>query len=314
MRNRQPFPNCLWHCGAAIALLLLVLPTTAASARTFTGSIALITGYGLPIPILNPIPGSGAVPTTGPLPSTNGSLAVPANLFSLATGPNVFPLPQPTSFPFLTSTTFGTFSNQAGTLRLGDAPATLTFCPGLGVGPCTNNQGTKPGRMRADMVGAQFGGIMRLAGIFNDRLNIASGAGTLIGTLPIPLSNLGGTTGTTVMAVGTFTHNTLLFTTNLPVTFTFMPWMTGRFRVDDSVGIQASAQTVTGYDLRNASGAGNVQMVSGFLAHLGGLAADDVTGTAVMTMAVPEPRSMLALGSGLSFLGLLFHHRGRRRS
>jgi hypothetical protein len=161
------------------------------------------------------------------------------------------------------------------------------------------------------MVGNQFGGVMRLAGVFNDIVNIQSGTGVLRGTIPIPLSNLGGLVGTTVMAVGTLTHTTLGFMTTVPATVTFLPWTTARFRADDAVGVVASALTVTGYDLRTSLGAGNVQLVSGWLAHLGGLAADDSVGTAVMTIAVPEPGSLLALGSGLSLLGL-FAARSRR--
>ena len=308
--------------AASAALIHSGLAAPVSAGKTFSASIAMNTGFGLPIPILQPIPGGTACPPAdncktqivNTLATSDEPLVIPKRAFRLTTGPNVFPLPQPTSYPFLTTTTSATFSNTRGTVSKGGGPGSLTWCPGLGVGPCTGNQGTRPGRFRVDQVGEQFGGVMRLAGVFNDVLNISSPPGKLHGPLPIPLSNLGGPLGTTVTGVGTLTHTVQGFTTMFYATVTFLPWTTARFRVDDAnVGAGPEAPiTVTGYDMRNATGAGSIQLVSGWLAHISGLFGDDTTGQATMTLNLPEPRSTLMLASGLSLLFGLYRFARRR--
>jgi len=278
----------------------------------------MVTGFGLPIPIPQAIPGGRSCPTCGTvIPIAQGTsdedIQLPNRAFYLQTGPNVFPLPQPTSYPFLTTTTSATFSLGNGTFAKGAGPGSLTWCPGLGTGPCAVDAGTKPGRFKIDMVGEQFGGVVRMAGVFYDILNIASPPGKLHGPLPVPLSNLGGPLGTTVFSTGTLTHTVFGSTTKFFVTVTFLPWTTARLSVHDSLGVVPEIPMITtGYDLRNASGAGNIQLVTGWLAHIVGLAGDDTHGQAVMMLDVPEPRGTLMLGAGLSLLlGLYWVSRRR---
>jgi hypothetical protein len=183
-------------------------------------------------------------------------------------------------------------------------------------GPCTalsQFPTEPPGRFRIDQVGNQFGGLMRLAGILFNTVNIQSGGGVLRGPIPVPLTGVGGSLGGRVMATGTLTHTTLNFSVPAYATITFLPWTTARLRVEDLTGVNTySTVTTTGYDMRNATGAGNIQLVTGWLTHLFAGGADDSLGQVVMTLALPEPTGTLMLGAGLSLLVGLYRASRRR--
>jgi len=305
--------------GVMIGLALAAMMATgSAQSAPFVGKITMVTGYGLPIPVGVPWQGFGAAN-----PVANGtnppSISFTANNFDIQTSGVAYP-PQPTSYPFITSSTFLTAALPAGTLAANAGPGTIEFCGGNTTHLCGVNanpppqHGERSGWVRVTAGPNQFGGVLPLLNLgpdgagFRNRAHIQSGTGKLVGTFAFNMAPFGN--NTTFNDVGTeiFSHTTLGFTVPLTAHLQGMPWTTGQVKASDAFGVVSSVQTATGYDNRTASGNnGAIQLVAAGLYHVGGLTADD--GTVMTTMKlnfVPEPSSENLLTAGLIALPLLY--------
>jgi len=304
-------------CFVAFMAMSAMIVSGAAQATPFMGKITMITGYGLPIPVVggwveygvaNVIP-NGANPPSISFTSTNFQIVAAGVHF-----PN-----QPTSYPFITSSTFLSAALDGGTLSAGGGPGAISFCGGNTThlcGPVPGPQsGERSGWIRVPTPGPnQFGGVIPMlnqgpnAAGFRNRVHIQSGPGQIIGTFPVPMNMLGNNTSVNVQRTSIYTHTTLGFTVPLSIHLQAMPWTSGQIVASDAFGIVNSVQTVTGYDNRTASGNnGAIQLVTAGLYHTGGLTADDGTYTTSMRMTfVPEPSASNLLRAGLVALPLLY--------
>ena len=300
----------------------LALSATTVQATPFMGKIDMITGYGLPIPVPGgwveygvANVGTSAVPSIS-LPSTN---------FQINASGVMYPV-WPTSYPFVTSSTFLDSALESGTFSAGAGPGAIQFCGGntthlCGVNPGPINQsGTRSGTIQVNPAGPnQFGGSVRLlnqgppnpsggnAG-FRSRVHIYSPPGHVVGTFPVPLQMVGAPTTVNTLRTSIFSHTTQGWTVPLSIHLQGMPWTTGRVQASDAFGIVSSLQTVTGYDTRTAAGNnGSIQLVTAGLFHTGGLTADDGTFTLKLRMSfVPEPAAATQLGAGFVGLAVLY--------
>jgi len=114
-----------------------------------------------------------------------------------------------------------------------------------------------------------------------------------------------------------FVQSSTTFTNN--VVTTAFPWTTRAVTASAGGPYATTFMQRVGYDNRNASGAGNIQMVSPMLTHWSCPSCSSTThnftaSIGVMKLkfvAVPEPTNALMLVAGISLLGLL--HRASDR-
>lgn len=306
---------------ATVLALGGLLTASSVQAVPFMGKIDMITGYGLPIPIAGGWVEYGVanvIPNA--LYPSNPDISFPSTNFQINEAGVHFPA-QPTSYPFITSSTFLDSALDAGTFSGGAGPGAISFCGGntthlCGVNPGpTNQSGERSGWIRVPTPGPnQFGGVIPLlnqgpnASGFRNRVHIQSGPGQIIGTFPVPMNMFGNNTSVNIQRTSIFSHTTLGFTVPLSIHLQGMPWTTGQVVASDNFGIVASVQTATGYDTRTASGNdGSIQLVSASLYHTGGLTADDGTVMAQLRLTfVPEPSATNMLRAGLIALPLLY--------
>jgi len=92
------------------------------------------------------------------------------------------------------------------------------------------------------------------------------------------------------------------------------PWGTGYQLISLTMYANPPTQTVgvTGYDKRNASGVGNLQLVSGILYNGKGKAPGSNTRAAVLTLQLPEPGTAQGVAVAALALALIGWTRSRR--
>lgn len=221
------------------------------------------------------------------------------------------------------------FVNDAGTFSPGGGPGTVEWCYGVGAvaGPCTIT-GLPASQQPAEVnitpnpapSAAQFGGTLGVLGVYKSGLRISNPftpAGGYFDALGfIPMTALGRVVGETAKATGLFTHETLGFTIPAPGTLVGFPWSTGQFKASEITAslVNPSVVTATGHDNRTSMFQnGNLQMVSGWVFNLGGIAPDTTVGQWVMSIEfVPEPGSAALLMAGLLGLPVAYRLRNRR--
>ena len=130
------------------------------------------------------------------------------------------------------------------------------------------------------------------------------------------MTAIGISVGKTEMATGLFTHETLGFSVPAPGTLVGFPWTDGQLKGSEYTAslVNPSLVTATGNDTRTTMFEnGNLQLVSGWVFQLGGIAPDISVGQIIMNIEfVPEAGSAALLIAGLGALPIAYRVRNRR--
>jgi len=257
----------------AITGVVLSLPAFAGTAD-FTGTLSTFTGGGQGIPTTTtPLFGSG----TGVNFASNGAaFTIPAAAFTAnVTGPVGF-TPNASANSIYTIRTVTNSSSNPG-----------SFSGTAGSGPYTGTMGS------GSSVLVELG-IVPLPMVF--------------GSLVLPVN---------VGSPGTVTAMAGVLANNVTVTVIASGWTTGMITVSDQTvsaptATIASSATATGTNSLTASG-GSITLVTPFLILIRGASVENRAGYAVLTLnfsnKIPEPGTLLLLGSGVAGLAFL----GRRK-
>jgi hypothetical protein len=258
----------------AAVLSVGLVGTANASTLTLTGG-----SLGIGIGALPPISFSNNSNPLIAVSSGSGSFTLPASVF---TGSVMLPTALFTGVALINGLTIGNLANLTG-----------TFAPGAAAG-------APPGPIKQTPGG--FGGpgpiggtaFVNVLGLFN---------------LAVPLSQVGVTDGLTSVVAGT-----------LYVTAQATNWTTGDVQLTGittatAQGAQVNTVTFAGYDNRTAGHGGVIQLISPFKIITN--AAGNLPGIALLTLTfsgavVPEPGTLLLIGSGVVGLALLGRKRMRK--
>jgi len=230
--------------------------------------------------------------------------------------------------PYIQSWTYATFVNAAGSFfASGGAAAGAGYVNKTGAPPLSAGSW----RIRAGK--NAFGGVMGLLGRYGaaGKFSITGAPSTSHGTASWPMvPNLGrplygtqigtGTMGTPIyqnpfsvtnMWYRTTPQGKVKVSTNHAVGSGTL-WTTGQVGDFAKTGAYYTSHWRTGYDNRNTSGIGNIQLVTPTLTHW--LSPSWTTHTAqigILKIQVPEPGAVLLLAVGGGVLGLLYWVRRR---
>jgi len=305
--------------------------TTTLMVPAYGGQPAVITQYGGPpigteplyaagcsITALragDPMLAAGTVNTTGA--GTGRGFILPAAVFSeqgngIGDGGG--------SWPNYTVYYFGIeyfdLKNQAGSFGKNMGPGNFvnTFATGARIAIQEKEGGNK------------FGGVMQLLGYYGDvegfynptknRLSIAafdwefdkiggSASTTINGAI-----TKGGLWGTAVNTNQTTGRGAKYIST---VKASVFPWTTGTVSITATRGPFPTVMKRTGYDNRNASGVGTIQLVTPMLTRWRQVFDYETGAIGILKLVfTPEPQEWMMLASGVSLLGLLYHANRRR--
>jgi len=278
-----------------------------------------------------PCPGGDAIPP-GAFTKSNGVAEVTGSApaaFTIRAGTAMMnatltvtnpPNPSAVSYisHFVAENGAGAFQASGGPGLTGGTP--VTYAPQTVAGPAPV---FSAGQFRVGFQGGSkaFGGTMRILGSADTQVTLiltSIGPGTLMGTIPLPLSAIGGPTGYSQMQTGTFVHATatsamqpLRFSTDF--TFFGWDWTTGTVSAVATPGYVPTVTSAMGTDNRTPTGKGTIQLVTPFVYSFNSLPFGDVGGFAstwkVNIEFLPEPRSALAIGAGFTLLGVLYRLR-----
>jgi hypothetical protein len=212
-------------------------------------------------------------------PGVGGGFTEPANVF---VGSLMLPTSLFTGVPLINGLTIGNLANGPKTIAPGEPAGPRVACPAAE--PCGRvlRAGGGLGGF-GPLVGSAF---VNVLGLFN---------------LAVPLDVVGNTGAATAVVAGT-----------LAVSVNATGWTTGNITVDRVTTGEPADNTVVnvGYDNRNPSGNGVVQLISAF--HVTTNAAGNLPGLAIQTLTfAPEPGQILLVGGALGTLALLARRRPR---
>jgi hypothetical protein len=263
-----------------LSQLLVAAVVAVGLATSANASVLTLAGgtLGIGIGALPPISFSNNSNPLIAVSSGNGSFTLPASVF---TGSVMLPTALFTGVALINGLTIGNLANQTGVFASGAA------------------NGTPPGPFKLSPGG--FGGpgpiggtaFVNVLGLFN---------------LAVPLSQVGVTDGLTSVVAGT-----------LYVTASATNWTTGAVALTGVTtatpgGNNINTVTFAGYDNRTAGHNGVIQLISPFKIITN--AAGNLPGIALLTLtfvgAVPEPGTLLLIGSGVVGLAILGRKRMRK--
>lgn len=326
---------------AALCLLLGLGAASAAQAapNLYTGSMNGAAGFGVSVPFAGVFtsPASGATQIgpnfrgvgipgpTGTLPSTGAQANVtPAGGFTLPAGDffvqTSYTNPNPTTPTIIYDHSQATLSNLAGSFSpnfftaVFGTTSTVTF-QGTGI------YGTPSVGTVVLQPGAGFGGVMRIAGFFNEFLSLTLGSGLSTAALPLTPAFIGGPSVPNTTTKSFVINNTALGPITVGIKFQGFPWITGKVSVIQPAGLVSSLLTEIGANTVSINtsygqpvATGSIKLVTGWLTHVPALG-DENTGEYELNVTfLPEPSSTtLAAAAALFVVGAYRVRRGRRR-
>jgi hypothetical protein len=263
----------------------------------------------------DPLTGSGSINTTGKFtmsrtPNNPRGFTLPkSNLNFIGSGASFAPYGV-----YLWEVHYADLHNETGVFAKDGGDGDFSFAAAQGTRKAVQTAGKN-----------KFGGVMKLLGAYGDNEGyLYNGITTSVFKFNWLFNYVGaggqGTTGGVV--TNAFVKSTKNYgytrASGYPITSTVyasvFKWTTGTVAVTAVEGGNEflSIFTRTGYDNRNATGKGAVQLVSPMLTHWVGAGVASTAAIGVMKIDfVPEPSQLLILSAGASLLGLFAY--GRRR-
>jgi hypothetical protein len=270
----------------------------------------------------DPLTGSGALLTSG----SSGNSCTPGP----CTNPRKFTLPQSRLNKVKSDASAKRYTKYLWENHFADLhndEAVFTKDGGDGnFGPIQFNAAKQKRKVVQSAGANKFGGVMRLLGSYGDNEGyFYNNATTSVYYYNWLFHYLGiggqGTDGGGV--VTTAFHETAVvygntrdsgYQTTSTVYASLFKWTTGTVTVTATGNFKTLIKR-NGYDKRNATGQGAVQMVSPMLTKWVGAGTSVTAAIGIMKLNfVPEPSEWMMLASGVSMLGLMAHRRRSRRS
>jgi hypothetical protein len=263
------------------------------------------------------IGGPGAVSTTGT-----------ASITRATTNPRKFTLPPFALRKHKTGASFEQYGVYLWEVHFADLHNDVgVFSKGGGDGSFAIKHNKAPTKRSVNQTAGknQFGGTMRLLGIYGDFEGyFYNNAITSVFTYDWLFDYLGASGQATKAGVVTGGYLTTLvqyghtltdgYTTTSTAAMEVFKWTTGKVTVTARGGTFPTVLVRTGYDARNSTGSGVVQMVSPMVTAWTGAGTSSTAGIGILKVTfAPEPSEWMLLASGVSMLGLMAWRRGSTR-
>ena len=264
-----------------------------------------------------PITGMWTATTTG-IPGNGGfnfAAALALHRAGVRTTDQVGELPA--SNPFVYRYTYATLRNDAGVFGPGKGPGSFKIQYYSGANPVAT--------INVKQGAAKFGGTMRMLGAYTTKLCYFHALACSLGRMNwrydavgAAAQTLGGvvTQGYLVYTGEVYYHTAIMQQSTISVTGSRFPWTTGSVTVKATErGPHKTVHYAHGYDNRNSTGEGTIQLVSPLLTRW--IAADanvryETGGIGILRIKfVPEPQIWAMLIAGASLLGVGYRMRAR---
>ena len=264
-----------------------------------------------------PVTGTWSAVTTG-IPGKGGFnfAAAPNNAArGIRTTDQVGELPA--SNPFVYRYTYATLRNDAGVFGPGKGPGDFTIQYNVGPNPVAT--------IKVKQGAAKFGGTMRMLGAYTTKLCYFHAQACSLGEIDWRYDAVGAaadtsggvvTQGYLVYAGEVYYHTGIMQQSTISVRGSRFPWTTGSVTVKATRrGPRKTVHYAHGYDNRNSTGEGTIQLVSPLLTRWNtadAFVTYETGGIGILRIKfIPEPHPLLMLAAGVSLLGVGYRMRGR---
>ena len=253
--------------------------------------------------------------TTSRSPGSPRGIDIPAGSFTVMNDGS----DTPSSYgPYAFAVLYSSLSNESGSFRKDGGIGNFTWSE-VGL---TNPTGRKAGKIVVKEGSNKFGGTMKMLGTFfsNEGFYYKAHLSVAKYSWLFQYHGAGGIPQGSPTGPGFASATAVLYTTVGGAVYPstvfgkFLSWTTGTVSVTAVHGPFPTVLARHGFDNRNATGSGEIQLVTPMITRWVWLAGNYETASIghLRLSLTPEPQEWMMLGAGLSMLGLLY--RSNRRS